>query len=332
MLLHPAIIALLLVSVLTSLMLLYSSYYAVLIIRCWDLTSGSEQQLALERRTYLVSTILSYVFAFELLSLFLYMFSADNIHTLFVGAMCAAGTLNVNGCGYPALLLKIINFLAAGVWLIINYVDNRAHDYPLIKKKYVFLLIIAPLIVGETVTLANYLLRLRPDVITSCCGSLFSTGANSMQSGLASLPATPMKIAFYSITVFSLVSSSYFYLRGRGAYLVSALVAATFVIAVASMISFISLYFYELPTHHCPFCILQGEYGYVGYPLYVALLGGGVCGIGVGALMPFKRISSLNVIIPSVQRSLALACVLFYAAFAVIATYRIITSNLVLQS
>jgi hypothetical protein len=48
--------------------------------------------------------------------------------------------------------------------------------------------------------------------------------------------------------------------------------------------------------------------------------------------MPFTRISSLNVIIPSVQRSLALACVLFYAAFAVIATYRIITSNLVLQS
>jgi hypothetical protein len=101
---------------------------------------------------------------------------------------------------------------------------------------------------------------------------------------------------------------------------------------VASIISFISLYFYELPTHHCPFCILQGEYGYVGYPLYVALLGGGVSGISVGALMPFTRISSLNVIIPSVQRSLALACVLFYAAFAVIATYRIITSNLVLQS
>jgi hypothetical protein len=184
MLLHPAVIALLLVSMLTSLMLVYSSYYAVLIIRQWDLTSGSEEQLALERRTYLISTILSYVFAFELLSLFLYMFTADNIHTLFVGAMCAAGTLNVNGYGYPALLLKIINFLVAGTWLIINYVDNRAHDYPLIKKKYLFLLIIAPLIVGETVTLANYLLRLRPDVITSCCGSLFSTGAGSIQSGL----------------------------------------------------------------------------------------------------------------------------------------------------
>ena len=35
--------------------------------------------------------------------------------------MCAAGTLNVNGCGYPTLILKIINFLLAGLWLIVNF-------------------------------------------------------------------------------------------------------------------------------------------------------------------------------------------------------------------
>jgi len=41
-----------------------------------------------------------------------------------------------------------------------------------------------------------------------------------------------------------------------------------------AILSFISVYFYELPTHHCPFCILQKEYGYVGYPLYLTLFGG----------------------------------------------------------
>jgi uncharacterized integral membrane protein len=99
--------------------------------------------LILERRTYIISTILAYLFGFQLLSLFLYIFTADHLHTLFVGAMCAAGTLYVNAYGYPALIMKVINFLLAGLWLILNYADNRAYDYPLIRKKYFFLLIIA---------------------------------------------------------------------------------------------------------------------------------------------------------------------------------------------
>ena len=40
--------------------------------------------------------------------------------------MCAAGTLYVNDYGYPALILKVANFLLAGFWLILNYTDNGA--------------------------------------------------------------------------------------------------------------------------------------------------------------------------------------------------------------
>jgi hypothetical protein len=330
MLLHPAVIALLGVSVLMSFMLLYAAYYGVLILRRWDLASGSEQQLALERRTYLISTILTYAFGFQLLSLFLYMFTADNLHTFFVGAMCAAGTLNVNGYGYPTLVLKIFNFLAAGTWLVLNYADNRAYDYPLIKKKYLFLIILAPLVVAETVMLANYLLRLRPDVITSCCGSLFSVDAGSIQSDLASLPATPMKFTFYVAMACSLASGLPFYRKGKGAYLFSALTSATFVVSVAAVVSFISPYLYELPTHHCPFCILQGEYGYIGYPLYVALLGGGVSGIGVGVLNPFRNVASLREIIPPVQKKLTCLALCFYTLFVALVTFGIVSSNLVL--
>ncbi len=55
------------------------------------------------------------------------------------------GSLHANLWGYPALILKIITFLLAGIWLIVNYTDNiRGYDYPLIKKKYALLLIIAP--------------------------------------------------------------------------------------------------------------------------------------------------------------------------------------------
>ena len=61
-----------------------------------------------------------------------------------------------------------------------------------------------------------------------------------------------------------------------------------------AILSFISPYFYELPTHHCPFCILQSEYGYIGYLLYGALFGSAVTGMGVGVLMPFRNIASLS--------------------------------------
>ncbi len=101
--------------------------------------------------------------------------------------MCAAGSLYVNDYGYPALLLKLFNFLLAGLWLILNYTDNRAYDYPLIKKKYAFLLILAPFILTEIVLQANYFLRLRPDIITSCCGSLFSAEGTSLASELTSI-------------------------------------------------------------------------------------------------------------------------------------------------
>ena len=294
MLFHPAVMALLTTSILTGMMLLYSAYYGYLIIRQWDLSSGSELQLSLERRTYLISTILTYLFAFQVLSLFLYLFTADNLHTFFVGAMCAAGTLNVNGYGYPTLLLKIINLLAAGVWLIVNFVDNRAYDYPLVKRKYVLLLVITPLILAETVMLANYFLHLDPNIITSCCGSLFSEAAQSISSDIVSLPARPMGTALYLSMAASVGSGLCFYFKGKGAYPFSVIAAGTFVVAVLSIISFISPYIYELPSHHCPFCILQGEYRYVGYPLYAGLLGGAVAGIGVGVLMPFRKISSLR--------------------------------------
>jgi hypothetical protein len=128
MVFHPAIFALLVGSVLISGMLCYSAYYGVRILQSWEIKSGSELQLSLERRTYLISTIVTYAFGFQLLSLFLFIFTADHLHTLFVGAMCAAGSLNVNQYGYPAVILKMVNFLICGVWLVLNVTDNRAHD------------------------------------------------------------------------------------------------------------------------------------------------------------------------------------------------------------
>ena len=332
MIMHPAVIALFTGSILVSFMALYAAYYGVSILRHWDLKDGRELQLNLERKTYLVSTIMSYAFCFQLLSLFLFIFTADKLSNLFVGAMCAAGTLNVNSYGYPTMLLKIVNFLFGGVWLILNYTDNKAVDYPLIKKKYLFLLVIVPFIITEMVIQGSYFLNLRAHVITSCCGSLFSPESGSAGAGLAALPSIPMKIVFYSSMALTITSGFYFYRARNGVgYLFSVMSVITFVVSIAALISFISLYFYELPTHHCPFCILQGEYHYIGYPLYVALLGGVVGGAGVGVLMPARHIESLKEIVPGIQKRLTFMTLVFYLIFTVIATCAMIFTDFKLE-
>ena len=328
MILHPAALALLLIALLVSGMGVYAGYYGMRILARWDPASGSEQQLELERRTYLVSTIMSYILSFELMSLFLFIYTADDLHTLFTGAMCAAGTLAVNSFGYPALLFKIVNFLLAGVWLIVNHADNRGYDYPLIKVKYELLNLLVPLLVLESVLLFAYFAGVKPDIITSCCGSLFGHESGGFSGDLASLPHRPMQIAFFSGMAVTACSGLYFYIRGRAGYLFSIAATVTFLIAIASILSFICLYFYELPSHHCPFCLLQKEYGYIGYVLYATLFGGAVAGIGTGVLMPFRKVGSLARIIPDIQRRLALVTLVCYLLFTVIVVWKMVFSAL----
>lgn len=328
MIFQPAIVALLVGSIVISFMLLYSSYYGAWILRRWDIKSGSDLQLSLERRTYLISTVMNYALGFQLFSLFLFIYTADHLNTFFAGAMCAAGTLNVNNWGYPTIALKVVNFLLAAIWLILNYTDNRAYDYPLTRKKYGILLLITPVVLIETFLQANYFLSLRPDVITSCCGTLFTSGTQGIASDIISLPHALVGIAFYSGMFLTLFSGLYFFLRGKRGYVFSTASTVTFVVSVVALISFICLYFYELPTHHCPFCILQREYGYVGYLIYVTLLGGVASGMGVGVIMPFTNIRSLSGIVPSIQRRLALTSVVLYSVFFITVAYKLGSSNL----
>ena len=331
MIIHPSIIALFTSSILISFIVLYAAFYSLQILRKWDILSGSELQLALERKTYLISTFLNYALGFQLISLFLYIFVADHLHTFLVGAMCAAGSLYANGYGYPTLLLKLINFLFVSVWLILNYTDNRAHDYPLIRKKNILLLIIAPLILIETFSQGGYFLQLKPNIITSCCGSLFSSGARNISLDIFNLPVNIMKWTFFLSMAVTGVSGLLFYFKGRGGYLFSTFSALTLVVSILSIFSFISLYIYEMPTHNCPFCVLQKEYGHIGFPLYLTLMGGAITGIGAGLLSSFKRVGSLAAVLPGIQKNLTLLSLALFTAFLLIVLYKMTFTDFILE-
>lgn len=328
MILHPAILSIIASSALIGAMTLFAAWKGFMIILRWDLKSGTDLQLRMERETYLISTLLTAVFVFQILSLFLYIFTADYLHPLLVGAMCAAGTLNANGFGYPVLLLKIFTCIAAGVWLIINHMDSKGYDYPLIRVKYAALIAIIPFIITETVLQFRYFADLRAEVITSCCGSLFSSASGTLSADLASLPRVPMALAFIGSIVVTVFAGIFFRSRGKGGNMFAAAGAATFVIAVASLVAFVSPYVYELPTHHCPFCILHREYGHIGYPLYASLLVAVICSIGVGVLGPAGKLPSLAKSVPGSQQLLVAVSTVLYLLFGLAVAWLVASSNL----
>jgi len=327
---HPAVIALVGSSLLICAMVLYAGGYGIRILRGWDLSSGSELQLALERRTYLISVIIGYAMFFQVVSLFLYIYTADSLHPLFVGAMCAAGSLYAGPFGYSVLILKIVNCLFAGSWLIMNAVDGKGYDYPLIRPKYTLLLLLTLLITVEAVLQISYFGGLKADVITSCCGSLFSADKRNIAGELAGAPVRAT-MAVFCICLAAFMGAGFAFLRsGKGGYLFSFCGSAFFLSAVTALVSFISLYFYELPSHHCPFCILQKEYGHIGYALYATLLAGAISSLGVGLLTPFREKASMAVIIPQIQKKLAIAAVTCYGVFTGIVILRICTTSFTL--
>ncbi|KAB2888075.1 MAG: hypothetical protein F9K32_17805 [Desulfobulbaceae bacterium] len=332
MILHPGVISLLIGSLLVTIMLCYSAYEGAIIARDWDINSGSERQLGLERKTYLVSTMMTYAMGFQLLSLFLFIATTDALSHLFIGAMCAAGSLNVNAFGYPTMLLKLANFVLGGIWLIVNAADNRGYDYPLIRIKYILLICLSPLLLTETLLQGFYLLNLSPNLITSCCSVIFAEDSRSFAAGLATLPRQPAQLAFILSAAAVLVLGIRFLRWRKGAVLFALAVLAFFAVSLASIVSFVSLYIYELPTHHCPFCILHAEYGYIGYPLYLTLLLGTISGTGVGALAPFGGIASLAAILPSIQRRLTLLTLLCFLVFLLLTGASIGLSNLDLSA
>lgn len=330
MIFQPAIIALLLASVLGAVMLAAAAPFAVQVIRRWDVSSGSELQLQLERRTYLFSTLVTFVLALQLVALLLFVFNADRMAVMFVGAMCAVGTLNANAWGFPALIAQMAMFFLAAMWLAVNHVDTRGRDYPLVRTKYGLLLGLLPMMAAVLALQWLYFSNLRADVITSCCGSLFSGEAKGLSGDLSALPPGPALAGFYAALALAVAASGHYAWRRRGGYIVAATSATAFAAAIAGILSFLSLYLYEHPHHHCPFCILKPEYDGQGYWLYIPLFAATAAGLGVGAIQPFRKVASLTAVIPAVTARLAGVAAWGFLLFAGISTVMILRSNLVL--
>lgn len=331
MLLNPSILALIIVSSVVAGMLLIAGNFSIQVLRGWDISSGSELQLNLERRTYLISTIVAFSFLAELISLLLFIYNAEQMSSQFVGAMCATGVLNINAFGWPTLYLKIAIFFSGAAWLMLNRVDNKAFDYPLVRVKYLSLLLIIPLILAEVIIQTLFFLEMDPDIITSCCGALFTPEGEGVAAELSGVaPATALRLLIASAGLI-ILSGSWYLLRQTGGVVYAGSNLLAFFIALIAIVSCIALYIYEHPHHHCPFCILKSGHDFMGYWLYIPLFLATALALGVGAISPFGKIPSLREIVPADSRRYIMLSMLMMLIFYLVAGYAILSSNLTMM-
>jgi hypothetical protein len=247
--------------------------------------------------------------------------------------MCAVGSLNANPVGWQVLWTKIGSFFLAAIWLALNYFDQRAEDFPLIKLKYIFLMPVVPVVFMDLYYEGRYFFGLHPEIITSCCGSLFGDNGSAVAGSLAGLPVKPMMGVFYMFLLLH-AGAGILCLLTRATvfrYLISLLSLLFFFVGIAAIISYISLYIYELPTHHCPFDILQKEYHFIGYPLYATLFLGVLYGVFPGIFQPLKRLASLREEIKRAERIWVALSMVALTVFALLSSWPVWFGNLTMQ-
>jgi hypothetical protein len=312
-------------------MMLLAAGFGLQVLRGWDIMSGSERQLDLERRTYLISTLVTWCFAVEILALLLFVYNAERMATQFVGAMCATGVLNAAPWGWTTLFLKIAVFFAGAAWLMLNRADNQAPDYPLIRVKYGLLIALTPLVLLEAAAQLGFFLGLDPDVITSCCGALFTPEGEGVATTVSGLDPALALPALY-LTGLGVLAAGLAYRRSRrGGTAFAALGAAAFLAGIAGIVSTVALYVYEHPQHHCPFCILEAGYGFIGYWLYTPLFAATALALGVGLVSRWREVPSLGAVIEADGRRFGSLALVLFTLFYGVTTYAVVRSNLTME-
>ena len=331
MLLHPAILTLLLCSALLFAVAVVVGGAGLTVMIGWNPDRADRRQLVRERRALLAESGATLVLACQLLTLFLFIATAQHLHSLFTGAMCAAGTLHASGFGYPTLLVKIAVFLLTGLWLIGNRATSGAVAIGMVRFRYLSLLAVVAALAGENLLQWRFFASLDPEVLTSCCAIIFSANASGVGAELSAVPLTEGLIALVMAAALTLLLAWRLLARRGSPTGFSLLTLILGGLSLAALISWVAPAVYELPTHHCPFCLLTAEHEFIGYGLYLSLGVAVLAGGGTGLVGALRRVDAAGEIEAAAERRLCVISLTGFGVFSALALWRLVTGGLRLE-
>ncbi len=294
-LLNNEVIVYLLGETILYILLFIASIATIEVLKKWNFDAFTTVQFKLENRSYLVMSIIFFVIVLKIILLPYFVYMLDALSTIIPGAMCGAGVIKANAYGNLLLVLKIGILFLSGIWLSINSIDLQAKNYPYLKIKSWLFVLLFLFLSAEFVLDILYLTHIETSNPVTCCSVIFGQtgGANSLPFGLDIPKLLMLFYLLFALIVLTTLSS-----MGLMSILSSVLFL---VVAYYAVVYFFGTYIYQLPTHKCPFCILQDHYYYVGYFVWGFLLLGIFFSIDQAVMQTFfqkpskalKRISLL---------------------------------------
>jgi hypothetical protein len=245
------------------LLLIVALFHTIIILKNYQKNSTTEYQYKLEKRSYLVITIISFALIVKIMLLVFFTYTLNELSNIIPGAMCAAGVIKANTYGEKVLILKIIIIMLTLLWITLNQQDQISKNYPFFKQKMYFFVAIFILITVELSLEILFLTNISTQTPVLCCSTIYKAvdDTSSLPFNLSTLQLITL---FYLLYILLMIFA---YLRKR----VMLFTFCLFYIYIAyyAVVYFFSTYVYELPTHKCPFCMLQSDYYYIGYLIFI---------------------------------------------------------------
>ncbi len=233
----------------------------------WNYKRGATTalQYKIEKQAYLIIVIIQVVLLIKILLVPFFAYTLNELANILPGAMCGAGVINSNGYGDSALFLQMLIIMSASLWLVLNSEDQKRLDAPYFRVKLIFFIFIYILFLLEVFSEMSFFINLDTTESVQCCSSIYGQD-DSSRSLFASMPYLEVMGIFY--VAYGVVLLSAFFKKRVALFLSSSAFAY---IAYYAIVYAFGLYIYELPTHKCPFCMLQSDYYYVGYFIFTSL-------------------------------------------------------------
>lgn len=264
------IVTYLVCSVLSLVMGLVAAVNGLYAVRRWESTGATEEQYRLEKRIYLIITLVSLGLCLRLLMVPLWFGTLHSMLGSLPGAMCLTGVHNSNApYSYLASSLKLLLPPFYVFWLILNALDRKVASQPFMKEKLLFLIPLGILILGESLLDAYFFLTV-PYRQVSCCTSLFDVPKANITPIVAQSWGWP--VIFYALIIFIWGEVMYFFVGQKRSvlserawwfgkkllmFMETTLIFTTFGVFIHVLNVNLSPLFLHRPLHHCIFCLGQ---------------------------------------------------------------------------
>ncbi len=263
-LLSSNVIAILFVESILVLLAFIAFFWSIRIYKHWNFESLQNSQYLLEKKNYFTTTIIYFILLVKILLLPFFASVVNELSNIVPGAMCGAGVISANDFGFPIFFIKLFVLFLGVCWILTNAIDLKS-SYLFTKRKYELFFLIFGLLILEFCFVVLYFSNISLETPVACCSVIYGT------SDIGS--KIPFNLDGISLSlVFFIVSGLLFVSNQSTSKLLSFFLGVLFLyFGYYFVLHIVGIYIYELPTHICPFCMLQKEYYFIGYPLWIAL-------------------------------------------------------------